>query len=220
MFWYRNTPSGLRNASAQQVTQKLLIFLGVFVLIAFAISSRAQSQNGTDNRNSSVPKDPGVRNGPPGGGQPLAGLTLGELDFFARVGQPVFSEVDTVAEGLGPRFNLDSCAGCHAFPAVGGSSPAVNPQVTQLSTMAPGNTIPSFLSRQGPIREARFVNNSDGTPDGGVHDLFTISGRSDKPSGCSIAQPDFSNTSNIVFPDPYTDFRRRIDRIHTGLRHS
>jgi len=200
MFWHRNTCGGLSNASAQQGTKKLFIFLAVFVLIAFAMSSRAQNDSGT--RNSSVAKDPGVRDGPPGAGQSIAGLTLGELDFFTRVGQPVFSEVDTVAEGLGPRFNLDSCAGCHAFPAVGGSSPAVNPQVTQLKDMAPGNTIPSFLSRHGPIREARFVNNSDGTPDGGVHALFTISGRSDKPSGCSIAQPDFSNTSNIVFRIP------------------
>jgi len=202
MFSYRNTRGGLRNASAQQVTKKLLIFLAVFVLVAFAMSSRAQPQNGPGTGNSSVPRDPGVRGGPPAAGQPIAGLTLGELDFFTRVGIPVFSEVDTVAEGLGPRFNLDSCAGCHAFPAVGGSSPAINPQVTHLADMAPGNTIPSFLSRQGPIREARFVNNSDGTPDGGVHDLFTISGRSDKPSGCSIAQPDFSNTSNIVFRIP------------------
>ena len=187
MFWYWNTRSRSPNASAQQVTQRLLIFLAVFVLIAFGMSSRAQPQNGSGNRNSSVPKDPGVRDGPPGAGQPIAGLTLGELDFFTRVGQPVFSEVDTVAEGLGPRFNLDSCAGCHAFPAVGGSSPAINPQVTHLTAMAPGNTIPNFLSRQGPIREARFVNNNDGTPDGGVHALFTISGRSDKPAGCSIA---------------------------------
>ena len=31
--------------------------------------------------------------------------------------------------GLGPRFNLDSCGGCHSQPAIGGTSPAVNPQV-------------------------------------------------------------------------------------------
>jgi CxxC motif-containing protein (DUF1111 family) len=46
------------------------------------------------------------------------------------------------------------------------------------------------------------VTNSDGTPDGGVHDLFTISGRSDSPAGCAISQPDFSNASNIIFRIP------------------
>jgi CxxC motif-containing protein (DUF1111 family) len=46
------------------------------------------------------------------------------------------------------------------------------------------------------------VTNSDGTPDGGVHDLFTIVGRPDSPSGCAITQPDFSNTTNITFRIP------------------
>ena len=46
MFWYRNTHGGWRNAFAQQVTKRLFIFLAVFVLIAFAMSSRAQPQNG------------------------------------------------------------------------------------------------------------------------------------------------------------------------------
>jgi hypothetical protein len=101
-----------------------------------------------------------------------------------------------------PRFNLDSCAGCHAFPAVGGSSPPVNPQFAHASAMAPGNTIPYFLSPNGPVREVRFVQNPDGTPDGGVHDIFTISGRPDSPSGCSISQPDFSNASNMIFRIP------------------
>ena len=29
--------------------------------------------------------------------------------------------------GLGPRFNYNSCASCHTYPAVGGSSPPSNP---------------------------------------------------------------------------------------------
>ena len=48
----------------------------------------------------------------------------------------------------------------------------------------------------------RFVNNSNGTPDGGVHSIFTITGRSDSPPGCSISQPDFSNTANLRFRIP------------------
>src|SRR5207244_9789507 len=54
------------------------------------------------------------------------------------------------------------------------------------------------------VREARFKRNLDGTPDGGVHDLFTITGRSDAP-GCVIAQPDFVTAAalqNLIFRIP------------------
>jgi hypothetical protein len=50
------------------------------------------------------------------------------------------------------------------------------------------------LSRTGPIREARFVLNPDGTADSGVHALFTIAGREDgsvSAAGCNIQQEDF-----------------------------
>ena len=64
--------------------------------------------------------DPGVRAGSPGTGQPFADLTASQRDFF-RTGLNQFSEADGTDEGLGPRFNLDSCRGCHLKPAVGGS---------------------------------------------------------------------------------------------------
>ena len=150
--------------------------------------------------------DPGVRGGVAGAGAPLAGLTAGELDFFLHQGAPQFSQVETVDDGLGPRFNLDSCGGCHAQPALGGSSPAINPEVARASLMAPGNTVPTFLSLHGPIREVRFVKNPNGTPDGGVHDIFTIAGRNDTPPGCTIKQPDFSNKDNIIFRIPTPTF--------------
>ena len=150
--------------------------------------------------------DPGVRGGPAGAGGPLPLLTSGEADFFHNHGAPTFAEVEDVSDGLGPRFNLDSCGGCHAYPALGGSSPAVNPQVSRAAIMAPGNTVPSFLKLNGPVREARFIRKPDGSPDGGVHDLFTISGRMDKPAGCNIKQPDFSNANNIIFRIPTPTF--------------
>src|SRR6267143_505100 len=148
--------------------------------------------------------DPGIRGGPPGAGQPFsAGLTAGDLKFFNEVGIPQFTQVENVDEdGLGPRFNLDSCAGCHIHPAVGGSSPPTNnPQVVRAGIMAPGNTVPAFLTPNGPVREVRFIRNPNGTPDGGVHSIFTIAGRSDAP-GCTISQPDFSNTANMIFRIP------------------
>src|SRR3989442_15895778 len=75
-----------------------------------------------------VARDPGVRGGGPGAGAHLPGLTASQRAFF-DVGSDEFQEVDGLGEGLGPRFNLDSCVGCHSQPAVGGTSPAVNPQV-------------------------------------------------------------------------------------------
>lgn len=152
--------------------------------------------------------DPGIRTGLPGAGKPYAtGLSVADLVFFNTYGAPRFAEVEAVPDGLGPRFNLDSCAGCHAYPAIGGASPPTNnPQVIRASIMAPGNAIPSFLSANGPVREVRFVKNPDGSADGGVHDLFTIAGRSDKPAGCAISQPDFSNQSNIIFRIPTPTF--------------
>ena len=102
--------------------------------------------------------DPGVRGGAPGAGNPIPGLTAGELYFFNLNGTPQFTQVEMVADGLGPRFNLDSCSGCHISPAVGGSSPLHgNPQVVRAPFMAPGNTVPPFLKLDGPIREVRFI---------------------------------------------------------------
>jgi len=159
--------------------------------------------------------DPGVRAGASpavGGGMlptSLAGLSATEQAFFASA-MDRFQEVDSVSgtieagAGLGPRFNSRSCAACHAGPAVGGSSPAVNPQVTDATADGATNTVPSFITATGPVREVRFVNNPDGTPDGGVHDLFTITGRTDAV-GCNISQPDFATqfaNGNIIFRTP------------------
>jgi hypothetical protein len=50
------------------------------------------------------------------------------------------------------------------------------------------NYVPSFIMQYGPIREVRFQRKPDGTPDGGVHNLFTIVGRSDIGApGCTVA---------------------------------
>jgi CxxC motif-containing protein (DUF1111 family) len=54
--------------------------------------------------------------------------------------------------------------------------------------------MPWFEARNGPVREARFVQ-SNSVADGGVHDLFVITGRSDAGS-CNIAQPSFTPAGN------------------------
>jgi CxxC motif-containing protein (DUF1111 family) len=155
-------------------------------------------------------RDPGVRTGPAGAGTQIGGLTPEEAEMFA-VGLADFSEEEEVDEGVGPRFNFVGCAGCHAQPAVGGTSPADNPlfRVVQSLTVAGGlgftaNRIPSFITPHGPIREARFQFNPDGSRDGGVHALFVITGHPDA-NGCNIAQEDFERqvrNNNIIFRIP------------------
>ena len=151
--------------------------------------------------------DPGVRVGPSGAGGPIAGLSDSEGKFFEAALEE-FTEADGTNEGLGPRMNLDSCSGCHLQPEVGGTSPFENPQVAFANKMNATNTVPSFITANGPVREARFVRNPDGTPDGGVHALFTITGRDDAP-GCMIGQPAFEQelaNRNVIFRIPTPTF--------------
>ena len=151
--------------------------------------------------------DPGVRAGAPAAGGPLAGLTANQLEYF-NAGAVEFTAAESIAEGLGPRMNLDSCGGCHSQPAIGGSSPAVNPQISFATANGGTDTPPSFLSASGPVREVRFVSNPDGSPDGGVHAIFTISGRLGA-DGCKVPQPDFATAvanRNAIFRIPTPEF--------------
>jgi CxxC motif-containing protein (DUF1111 family) len=162
-------------------------------------------------------QDPGPRTGPAAAGGPIPALNANELLFFTQA-TARFQEVDSVngsiepGTGLGPGFNGNSCAMCHAQPAVGGSSPGLaspqnsvpNPQVALATLDGATNTLPSFITASGPVREARFVHNSNGTLDGGVHDLFTIAGRMDAP-GCAMSQPPFAQevaANNVIFRIP------------------
>jgi len=158
-----------------------------------------------------IARDPGVRGGAAGAGAPLTGLTASQERFFA-VGLEDFEEVEGVGDGLGPRFNLDNCAGCHSQPSIGGSSPAVNPQIAAATAYGARNTVPSFLTLDGPVREVRFKRNQDGTPDGGVQALYVISGRNDGTGdarGCRITQPNFEAqyaAGNVIFRIPTPTF--------------
>jgi CxxC motif-containing protein (DUF1111 family) len=138
--------------------------------------------------------DPGPRAGSSAAGGPLSGLAPDLMAAFQK-GLDKFQEVEMVSDGLGPRFNSDQCSSCHAHPAIGGSSPHSNPQIHFANAK---NPLPPFITANGPIREARFVRKPDGTPDGGVHDLFTIMGRPDTPPGCVLVPENFSDASNII----------------------
>jgi CxxC motif-containing protein (DUF1111 family) len=152
-------------------------------------------------------RDPGPRAGPPDSGKPLGGLTGAQTNLF-NAGLDEFMKRDEVkADGLGPRMNLDSCASCHAHPAVGGTSPPdLNPQVDFFEkNLEKTNRLPRFITKAGPVREARFKLNADGkTPDGGVHSIFTITGLKDA-DGCVLQQPNFARElrrKNVIFRIP------------------
>jgi CxxC motif-containing protein (DUF1111 family) len=156
-------------------------------------------------------RDPGVRGGPAGAGGRIAGLTTAEQEMI-QVGLEDFSENEEVADGVGPRFNAPGCAFCHVTPATGGSSPPVNPLFRLVDRNDifgfVGNVVPSFIARNGPIREARFKFNSDGSRDGGVHALFVITGHAEAV-GCNIRQEDFERqvrNNNISFRIPTPTF--------------
>ncbi len=162
--------------------------------------------------------DPGVRHAATDGGPPvpLAGLSSNELPYFEdgarrfQTEEVVSGATSTQGNGLGPRFNSNSCASCHAQPYLGGSSPPVNPLFSIASAAGAANQMPWFEAQNGPVREARFIQ-SGGVADGGVHNLFVVTGRSDAGS-CNIAQPSFlpagdplsgrGGNRNIIFRIP------------------
>jgi CxxC motif-containing protein (DUF1111 family) len=193
----------------------IAVVIGGFLSFEIVIvSPRAQTTSGTAApavanavSNVSVAKDLGPRGGDPGAGKPIDGLSGPELAYFYGT-LAAFSAGETVNDGLGPRMNLDSCQGCHLHPAVGGSSPAVNPQVAFASQDGGTDTVPTFVTANGPVRESRFVKNADGSPDGGVHAIFTISGRSGA-TGCQMQQPDYDTQlarHNVIFRIPTPTF--------------
>jgi CxxC motif-containing protein (DUF1111 family) len=134
----------------------------------------------------------------------MAGLSPGQnlelTDFSAA-----FTRANTVLTtpgvrggGLGPRFNSNSCSSCHAQPAVGGSSPFSNPLFGVYNLNGATNTMPTFITKSGPVVAALFPS------DGLIHQLFTVTGRTDA-AGCTLSQPDFAGAAaanNLVLRQP------------------
>jgi len=96
-------------------------------------------------------KDPGPRGAPAAAGGAVSGLSPDLITAF-QTGLAQFTQVEMVSDGLGPRFNSNSCSSCHAQPAVGGTSPGAggivtpNPQVLFASLH---NPLPAFITTNG-----------------------------------------------------------------------
>ena len=206
---------------------KRVSLVHVLVLLAVALfSGTAFAQTDPGVRTGAINGQTGATKTNP---LPPASVTAespaGILEFF-QDGLTRFQEVEVVSgganNGLGPRFNFNQCSGCHSQPSIGGSSPSANiypdvgpnPEsqvITQGIANGRDNTLPSFITATGPSREARFpfFFNSNGSvntnsPNGGVEDLFTVSGRSDAGS-CNIPQPSFATAqqeNDIIFRIP------------------
>ena len=145
-------------------------------------------------------------------GSPVVGL--GELD-------PVFPQFHTNSNGLGARHNADQCFLCHAQPTLGGSGGFLVPNPGEAQPLPPENpmfrlvpfrfgkqnVVPSFEKQFGPIREVRFKFHPDGSRDGGVHQIWTVTGINNDPTipHCNIVQPDFATElakGNLSFRIP------------------
>jgi len=147
---------------------------------------------------------------------------LGELD-------PFFPQFHTNSNGLGARHNADQCFVCHAQPVLGGSGgfivpnpgdahplPAENPQFRLIPhRFGKQNVVPVFEEQFGPIREVRFKRNPDGTRDGGVHQLWVVTGIRTDPTipNCAIKQPDFA----AEFAKGNLSFRIPLQMLGLGL---
>ena len=175
----------------------MLRMLACAILVSTAATALAASHPTAAQKR---PIDPGVRVGAAGAGGALPGLTSDETQFF-QDGLTRFQNVEVVTgganNGLGPRFNSNQCSSCHLQPSVGGTSPKPNPLIAVSTLNGAKNSLPWFITNNGPIREARFKRNQNGTPDGGVHALFVITGRADA-GGCNIAQPNFRPAGNPI----------------------
>ena len=122
------------------------------------------SSSGSGGGEQSLGKDPGPRAGAAGAGSFYPTLNANEQAFFTG-GLGRFEEVDSVSgtlsgeegKGLGPTFNGNSCAMCHAQPMTGGSSPGMtspqnpvaNPQVA-LATLDGATNIGPVLHHRRP----------------------------------------------------------------------
>jgi len=123
----------------------------LLVLSAAALMSRPAVVHGAV-----TAQDPGPRPLPADAGNFYSALNADQLAITQRLTQ-IFTEVNFVAGGplvktvgLGPRFNSNSCNSCHAYPAVGGSSPPNNPLFSIYQLEGATNTMPYFITPTGP----------------------------------------------------------------------
>lgn len=195
---------------------KLVLTLGGLCAVAVLAVSQTRV------RHNITPTDPGVRGGGPGAGKAILGLSSLQTTAF-NDGMTNFTTAFVVPTsgsspgGLGPVFNSNQCSNCHSQPAIGGATAddlvgtgVSNPLLSVYQLDGATNSMPTFETTNGPVLVARFpfMLNNLTVPDGTVHQLFSVTGRSDA-TGCNIAQPNFSQAASdndLVFREPLPTF--------------
>ena len=176
--------------------------------------------------------DSGPRKDPAAAGGSFPGLSAAEVNMFTQAMQ-AFMEVDSVSgnipgetgSGLGPTFNGNSCASCHAQPAVGGSSPGLtspqnpvpNPQVALATLDGAINVVPSFITARRTGARSAVSHRAGG---GGGRPLHHPRGAATLPAA-TLAQPNFAAqlaSGDIIFRTPTPTLRPRSDREHARPR--
>jgi cytochrome c peroxidase len=195
----RDTEGARRVSSLKAISRFLLIAAAVLALapLALVVVVRAQSHA----------QDPGVRGGPAGAGNPFSGLTTGQQAVVGTI-QATFTEINSVTGGnqghggtgnlgLGPRFDLNSCSGCHAQPATGGSAPFTSNLFSVFDEDGALNEMPYFEAVNGSMLNTHFPTalSGDSIPSGFTQQLFTITGRFDAGS-CDLQQPNFTGAES------------------------
>jgi CxxC motif-containing protein (DUF1111 family) len=191
------TEGARRVSSLKGISRFLLITAAVLALapLLMVVAVRAQSQA----------QDPGVRGGSPGAGTFFSGLSTNQKAVEGTI-SATFIEINSVTGvgnggtgnlGLGPRFDLNSCNGCHAQPATGGSAPFTSNFFSVFDLDGALNEMPYFEAASGSMLNAHFPTalGGDPIPSGFTQQLFTITGRSDAGS-CDLQQPNFTGAES------------------------
>ena len=205
---FDNSPSAQQNQVSVGKSRRSVPYVLALALLLAACGALLMSRPPVVHGGATA-VDPGPRPLPADAGNFYSNLTADQNAITTRLTQ-IFTEVNFVAGGplvktvgLGPRFNSNSCNSCHAYPAVGGSSPPNNPLFGIYQLEGATNTMPYFITPTGPVIVARFPYKSDlVTPDGGVHQMFVISNRTDAPGCTTMVQPNFTQAqsqNNIIF---------------------
>ena len=187
---------------------------------AVAAAFLFQSETSSQSFSSFNARDPGVRFGPAGAGGPIDGLTANELAFFQQ-GKDDFEEAEEADEGLGPTMNLDGCGGCHAQPATGGTSPAVNPQVAFANkdgAQQPHSVV--HPRRRAGARGTLRARIPTARPTAACTRCSPSPGATTRRAAC-CAQPDFATqvaNQQRHLPHSHAGVRRRADRADPGRR--
>ncbi|MBW8866800.1 MAG: hypothetical protein JF610_05600 [Acidobacteria bacterium] len=128
-------------------------------------------------------------------GQPLDGLSPALTAAFSA-GARVFTRRYTMADGLGPVFNDDSCADCHRTPAIGGAS---NRLVTRFGRDADGVFDP-LIELGGSLMQTRGIG-SVTTPAGS----FTFTGERIPADATVVAHRRTTGVQGLGLVDAVSD---------------